>query len=136
MIAQYTAAALASENKTLSVPASVDSTPSSTNQEDQLSMGTIAARKAMKVVENTRNVLAIELICAAQAVDLRRSKLGNIKIGKGTKAAYTIMREIAPRIEEYVILSSFIKDIASIINHDKLIKAVEENTSYGCYGRA
>jgi len=71
MILQYTAASLVSENKTFAHPASVDSIPSSGNQEDHVSMGTIASRHAYQIIQNTRNVLAIEMICALQAVELR-----------------------------------------------------------------
>ncbi|HEY3138519.1 MAG TPA: aromatic amino acid lyase, partial [Blastocatellia bacterium] len=71
LIAQYTAAALASENKLLCHPASVDSIPTSANTEDHVSMGTIAARKARKVVENVKNILAIELLCATEALSYR-----------------------------------------------------------------
>ena len=71
MIAQYAAAALVSENKGLCHPASVDSIPTSANSEDHVSMGTIAARKARKVVDNVRNILAIELLCATEALSFR-----------------------------------------------------------------
>ncbi|QVK20489.1 histidine ammonia-lyase [Mycoplasmatota bacterium] len=73
MILQYSAASLVSENKTLAHPASVDSIPSSANQEDHVSMGTIAARHALEIIENSYNVLAIELFCSAQAVHLMDS---------------------------------------------------------------
>ncbi len=72
MILQYTSAALASENKTLCFPASVDSIPTSLGQEDHVSMGSIAGRKALQVVGNLENILAIELLCACQALDFRR----------------------------------------------------------------
>lgn len=88
MICQYCAAALVSENKILASPASVDSIPSSANQEDHVSMGTIAARKAQSIVENTRNVLAIELLCAAQGIDMRGGKPA---LGSG--AAYQAVRK-------------------------------------------
>ena len=68
---QYVAAALVSENKTLAHPASVDSIPSSANQEDHVSMGTIGARHAYQILQNARRVLAIEMICAMQAVEYR-----------------------------------------------------------------
>lgn len=71
MIPQYAAAALVSENKVLAHPASVDSIPTSANQEDHVSMGTTAANKALQILSHTRQVLAIELICACQALDLR-----------------------------------------------------------------
>lgn len=72
MIAQYTAAALVSENKVHAHPASVDSIPTSANQEDHNSMGSIAARKLWTVLANVENVLGIELLCAAQSIDLLR----------------------------------------------------------------
>ena len=71
MIAHVTAAALASENKTLAHPASVDSLPTSANQEDHVSMATFAARKLADIADNTKHILAIELLAAAQGVDLR-----------------------------------------------------------------
>ena len=71
MIVQYTAAALASENKVLAHPASADSIPTSANQEDHVSMGAIAARHARQVLEHAERIVGIELLCAAQALDLR-----------------------------------------------------------------
>jgi histidine ammonia-lyase len=94
MIAQYTAASLVSENKVLCHPASVDSIPSSANQEDHVSMGTTAARKLRTVVENTRKVLAIEYLTAAQAIDF-----GTGKLGAGTEKAYQLLRSHVPRLE-------------------------------------
>ncbi|WP_422447348.1 histidine ammonia-lyase [Thermoanaerobacterium sp. DL9XJH110] len=127
MISQYTAAALVSENKTLSFPASVDSIPSSANQEDHVSMGTIAARKALKVVENTANVLAIELLCAAQALDFRMEKAKrSLRLGKGTEAAYKVVRGMVSKISEDRLLSSDVKRLAGIIKSGELVKGVEE----------
>ena len=70
MIVQYSAASMVSENKVYAHPASVDSIPSSANQEDHVSMGATAARKARLIVENTLSVLAMELMCACQGIDL------------------------------------------------------------------
>lgn len=78
MIPQYTAAALVSENKVLAHPASVDSLPTSANKEDHVSMGTHASRKLNEIVENTTNVLAIELLCAVQAIELHKKKASPI----------------------------------------------------------
>ncbi|MBU6450759.1 MAG: histidine ammonia-lyase [Cyanobacteria bacterium REEB67] len=83
MIAQYTAAALVSENKSLAHPASVDSIPTSANQEDHVSMGTIGARKARNILINVRRVLAIELLCAAQGLDLRSGEHDHGEHGQG-----------------------------------------------------
>jgi len=96
MAVQYTAAALASENKVLAHPASVDSIPTSANFEDFVSMGPTAARKAMEILQNVEYIVAIELLCAAQGVDLR----GPEKLGEGTKKAYLTIREKVPRLEE------------------------------------
>lgn len=96
MIVQYSAAALVSENKVLAHPASVDSIPSSANQEDHVSMGTIAARKAREILENVRRVLAIEIMCACQGIDLR----GNKGLGAGTKLAYAEVRKAVPVLKE------------------------------------
>ena len=74
MIAQYTAASIVSENKVLAHPASVDSIPTSGNQEDHVSMGTIAARQVRQIVHNTARVIAIELICASQAIYLEKAE--------------------------------------------------------------
>jgi histidine ammonia-lyase len=93
MIVQVTAAALVSENKVLCHPASVDSIPTSGNQEDHVSMGTAAARKLGQVVANAEHVLAAELLCAAEALDLR----GGPAPGAGVRAAHAEVREWAPR---------------------------------------
>lgn len=96
MIVQYSAAALVSENKILAHPASVDSIPSSANQEDHVSMGTIGARKAREILGNVRRVLAMEIMCACQGIDLR----GNKGLGAGTKLAYEEVRRVVPMLEE------------------------------------
>lgn len=72
MIVQYSAASLVSENKVLAHPASVDSIPSSANQEDHVSMGTIAARKAGEILNNARKVVSMEILSACQGIDLRK----------------------------------------------------------------
>jgi len=87
MMVQYTAAALVSDNKTLAHPDSVDSIPSCANQEDHVSMGANAARHALEIVDNVRHVIAIELLAAAQGIDLRPD--GPARLGLGTAAAYT-----------------------------------------------
>ncbi len=89
MILQYSAASLVSENKTLAHPASVDSIPSSANQEDHVSMGTIAARHALEIIENSYHVLAIELFCSAQAVHI----MGPDKLSPKTKVFYDEYRK-------------------------------------------
>ena len=108
MILQYTAASLVSENKTLAHPASVDSIPSSGNQEDHVSMGTIAARGAYQIIQNVRNVLAIEMICAMQAVEYR----GICKMSKTTQEFYRQGRDLVPSITEDRIFATDIENIS------------------------
>ncbi|WP_301170589.1 histidine ammonia-lyase [Brevibacillus nitrificans] len=95
MITQYVAASIVSENKVLCHPASVDSIPSSANQEDHVSMGTTATRKLRTVVGNTAKVLAIEYLAAAQAIEF-----GTGKLGAGTGRAYQQLRNVIPRLTE------------------------------------
>lgn len=95
MIPQYTAAALVSENKTLCFPASADSIPTSLGQEDHVSMGAWAARKCLMVVDNLEKILAIELLCAAQAFDYRRP----LRSGVILEAAHQAIREVVPHTE-------------------------------------
>ena len=122
MIAQYTAAALVSENKVLCHPASVDSIPTSANKEDHVSMGTISARQCREVLMHTENVIAIELLCAAQALDL----FTNLKPGDGTLSAYQIIREAISPLETDRILSKDIETMKELIRTDKILKAVEK----------
>ncbi len=96
MIAQYTAAALVSENKVLAHPASVDSIPTSANQEDHNSMGSIAALKLQQVVDNVETVIAIEMLAAAQGIDF----LAPLKPGKISGAAHKAVRSVVKHLEE------------------------------------
>lgn len=105
MIMQYVAASLVSENKTLAHPASVDSIPSSANQEDHVSMGTIGSRHAYQVITNTRRVLAIEAICSMQAVEYR----GKEKMATTTRKFLENGRNIVPYINEDRVFSTDIE---------------------------
>ena len=122
MIAQYTAAALVSENKVLCHPASVDSIPTSANKEDHVSMGTISARQCREIVDNAENVIAIELLCAAQALDL----FTNLKPGEGTLLAYKVIRDSVPNLETDRILAADIEAVKTLIRSGKILKAVEK----------
>ena len=123
MIVQYTAAALVSENKVLAHPASVDSIPSSGNQEDHVSMGTIAARKAGEIMGNLRRVIAMELMCACQAIDLRSGKDG---LGIGTRAAYEAVRSVCPMLKEDRPLYEDINKCESLLQGGVLLSAVRD----------
>lgn len=122
MIVQYSAASLVSENKILAHPASVDSIPSSANQEDHVSMGTIAARKAREIMSNTRKVLAMELLTACQGIDIRGKK----GLGKGTEIAYNIVRGYIPALEEDRIMFRDINTCEDIIKSNEILNKVEQ----------
>ena len=128
MIAQYAAAALVSENKVLAHPASVDSIPSSANQEDHVSMGTIAARKARDIHYNASRVLVIELISACQAIDMDKSREDK-KLGKGTAAAYDVIRAALPYIAEDAIMYRLFKKAEDIVDGNDIVSAVEKVVS-------
>ncbi|TDM10671.1 histidine ammonia-lyase [Macrococcus lamae] len=114
MIMQYAAASLVSENKTLAHPASVDSIPSSANQEDHVSMGTIGSRHGYMMLENTRNVLAIECIIALQAVELK----GADRLSPKTKEKFEEYRTFVPAITED---RQFHKDIKEVSDYLKKV---------------
>ncbi len=122
MIAQYTAAALVSENKVLCHPASVDSIPTSANKEDHVSMGTISARQCRDVISNTEDVITIELLCGAQALDL----FTNIKPGEGTMAAYNVIRREISHLGTDRILANDIAAMKELIRNGRILRAVEK----------
>jgi histidine ammonia-lyase len=120
MLVQYTAAALVAENKVLAHPASVDSIPSSANQEDHVSMGTIAARKAASVVENLARILAAELLCAAQAVDF----LDPGALGRGSAAASAAPRQVVGFFDSDQEPGPAIESLAAMLMDGELLRAV------------
>ena len=120
MIPQYTSASLVSENKVLAHPASVDSIPTSGNQEDHVSMGTIAARHAMEILKNTTNVIAIELMTAAQGLDFVDEKPGI-----GTTEAHKVIRKHVTFVEKDRIFYKDIDAIRDLINSRQIVDAVE-----------
>lgn len=121
MIPQYVAASLVSENKVLAHPASVDSIPSSANQEDHVSMGTTAARKARQILLNVTRVLAIEVLCAAQALEFSDAQ----GLGGGTRAAYQAVRAEVPPLVEDRVLAPEIERLAVMVQSGRLVATVE-----------
>ena len=121
MIAQYTAAALVSENKVLAHPSSVDSIPTSAGQEDHVSMGLIAARNAAEIVKNVQQVMAIEMMCAAQGIDYYE-----FAPGAGTKAAHRVIREHVAPLDEDRILYKDMAKIRELVVSGAIVSAVEE----------
>jgi len=120
MTLQYTAAALASENKSLAHPASVDSIPTSANFEDFVSMGPIAARKAVEILRNAEYIVAIELLSASQGIEFR----GPEKLGKGTRAAYNIIRKRVSPLREDRVVYKDIETVKMLIRNEEFAKLI------------
>jgi histidine ammonia-lyase len=125
MIGQYTAAALVSENKVLAHPACVDSIPTSANKEDHVSMGTIAIRQTREILDNVEHVVAIELLCAAQAYDLITAKTP-LKGGRGTSRAYEVIRRHVPYLEKDRDLYKEIETMVKVVRSGEIVVAVED----------
>ena len=126
MIAQYTAAALASQNKVLAHPATADSIPTSANTEDHVSMATTAAHHARQVLDNVAHILAIELLVAAQGADFRREQLGAVaRLGCGTAVAYDMVRSRVAFLEHDAPLSPLIGSVYDLIVSGELVRAVD-----------
>lgn len=128
MICQYTAAALASENKVLAHPSSVDTIPTSAGQEDHVSMGMTSARKLARLVEHTFIILGIEAMCAAQALDFRNPPA----FGVGTRAAYELIRSQVRPLDEDRVLRTDIETATRLLREGALLDAVE--TRIGAIG--
>jgi histidine ammonia-lyase len=127
MIMQYVAASLVSENKTLAHPASVDSIPSSANQEDHVSMGTIGSRHAYQVVTNARRVLAIEAICGMQAAEFRGKKMAS-----ATRSFLENGRKIVPFIDADRVFSKDIEEMNNWLKNGTFHfnRSEEKNSTY------
>lgn len=122
MILQYTGAALVSENKGLCFPASADSIPTSLGQEDHVSMGSIGGRKALRVCSNLINILAIEMLCAAQTIDFQRP----LKSSKILEQVHTEIRKIITHAKDDRIFSRDIEKAAKLIESKKLIAITQK----------
>jgi histidine ammonia-lyase len=118
MILQYTSAALASENKTLCFPASADSIVTSLGQEDHVSMGSISGRKALQVIDNLERILAIELLCAAQAIDFRRP----LRSSPLLEALHTAVREVVAFAEADRVFAEDIDRATKLLRAGALLK--------------
>ncbi|NNF35254.1 MAG: aromatic amino acid lyase, partial [Saprospiraceae bacterium] len=123
MIVQYTSAALASENKTLCFPASADSIPTSMGQEDHVSMGSISGRKAIQVASNVEKILAIEFMCACQALDFATP----FKPHPYLQGIHDIVRESVPFAEEDRNFGDDINNVIQLIDRSALINYINSN---------
>jgi histidine ammonia-lyase len=115
MIVQYTAAALATESKVLSHPASVDTIPTSANVEDHVSMGVTAALKVRRIMTNVERILALELMSGAQGIDFRREVLPNAHLGDGTAPVYALIRQFVPFIEADTVMYPYINTMCHLV---------------------
>jgi len=122
MIPQYTSAALVSENKSLCFPASADSIPTSLGQEDHVSMAPISARKLNRVIDNLENILAVELVCAAQAFDFRRP----LKSGKILEACHHAVRGKIDHTCEDRIFAEDLRAAGELIQSKELVRVSME----------
>lgn len=125
MLVQYTAAALATESKVLSHPASVDSIPTSANVEDHVSMGATAAIKMRRVGQNVERILSIELMAAAQGIDFRRDVMGkSTRLGHGTQPVYDLIRRHVPFLEEDAVMYPYMEKVRQLVQHGDVVDAV------------
>lgn len=116
MILQYTAASLATENKVLAHPASVDTIPTSANVEDHVSMGVTAALKARSINKNVERILALELMSAAQGIDFRKKLMAVARLGNGTQPVYDLIRQHVPFVEEDTVLYDYIDTVWQLVH--------------------
>lgn len=123
MIAHVTAAALASENKYLCHPASVDSIPTSTDKEDHVSMGVTSGRKLHEVIDNAFNCIAIELLCATQALEFQRPH----KSSPALEGVHRIIRQHVPFIKEDRTFHVDIENIIKVIKTDEIFSEIEKH---------
>ncbi len=127
MLVQYTAAALATENKVLSHPASVDTIPTSANVEDHVSMGCTAALQTRQVNTNVEQILAIELMAAAQGIDFRKEALGPAaRLGRGTAPAYDLVRQVVPFLERDAVMYPYMEAVRRLVATGRLVEVVNE----------
>lgn len=122
MILQYTTAALCSENKSLCFPSSADSIPTSLGQEDHVSMGSISGRKLLKIIENTYDILAIEWLCSAQALEFRRP----LKSHKIVEELHQLIRQKISFVEEDRAFAHDIKKVQSLIESDSMHRIIKD----------
>jgi len=132
MIAQYTAASLVSENKSLAHPASIDSIPTCENQEDHVSMAPIAARKARQILDNVQKIVAIEFLFAAQALDFRLREFGgkdapDKTLGKGTANVFRLIRKHVDFIDQDRPVYTEIEKMIGLVKNERILEDVESS---------
>ena len=131
-MSQYTANALISHNRILGRPAGLDNASVSAGQEDHASIGVTAALKALEIIDNTFKVIAIEMMCAAQAIDLFAAELKkrrNVEglLGEGTGIAYEEIRKITRKVERDRQLSGDLDKVTLALRQARIVSAIEQN---------
>jgi histidine ammonia-lyase len=129
MVAQYVGASLVSDNKTLAHPDSVDSIPTCANQEDHVSMGANGARHLLEIIDNVTHVIAIEFLCATQAIDLRKN--GKEKLGVGARVAYGLIREKVKMYQNDHEMAPDIETLVNLITSETIINQVNHELQIG-----
>jgi histidine ammonia-lyase len=132
MMLQATAPSLVSDCKVLAHPDSVDTVPSSASQEDHVSMSLNAARHTRQIVKNVENIIALEFLCATQAIALQLEKKGNenLQQGKGTQAAYECLRSAGVEIlRQDKVLYPDIRVALELVRNGKLVQAAKQATA-------
>jgi len=121
MIVQVTAAALTSENRALATPHSVDSISTSGNQEDYVSMGMAGARRLERMLQNLRHILAIELLCACQGIDL----LAPLQTGTLARKAYDTVRAVSPKVLADRPLAPDVNTVAQLVANATIARVLQ-----------
>lgn len=129
MVAQYTSASLVGENKMLTAPASTDSIPTSANQEDHVSMGAVSAHKLKRIVENLSNIIAIEFVTAAQAVEMR-TEHPKKKLAPVTFRVFQRIREIVPKLEKDRVIAEDIASMKELIAEEEIVHIVKNKIDF------
>jgi histidine ammonia-lyase len=119
---QFMATSLTAENRSLCHPVSIQSLPSTGDFQDIVSMGLIAARRAKELYENTVYVLSFELLCGAQAAEIRNIEF----LSTPTAQVFSLVREVVPYLSEDVCLTEYIEELAKLIKSGRLLKEIEK----------
>ena len=126
MLAQYTAAARVAENRVLAHPATVDNITTAGNQEDHVSLAVTAGLKALKILENTEEVVGLELLAAAQGIDVSEPFLKNYRLGKMTGRLHSVMRKKIPTVKEDRYLRSDIEKVFELVRSEEIFRLTQD----------
>jgi histidine ammonia-lyase len=126
MLAQYTGAARVAENRIYAHPASVDNITTAGNQEDHVSLAVTAGLKAQKILENTEEVVALELLAAAQGIDVSEPFLKNYRLGRVTGKLHSLVRRRIPTLEEDRYLGRDINKVIELVRSEEIFRMARD----------